>query len=332
MIDPFDRISDQDYNILSYFLQTSGIRVPRKTVHALQDDVTDGGPMSLGVMARVLNQLSLQYTAARFHDVKEMAAGGVALVSLKDSGRSLHGPALHSFAVMIGLDRDGAPMLRNAHGESILLSPSAWRRRWNHVAIQLTVSKVTPTSADMALQTQEEAIGANAYLNRVRFAEGVVDDQFCDTIVRECERQRLFRRSRVSTRNIVSGHRTSFTGYLTPQFAEPVIARLREFPELRSAEFEPVQIVRYRPHQEFRAHIDVARNLSRSTTILLYLNDNFAGGGTIFPRLERSWSAKKGAVLIFPNLDEEGQPIEWSLHCGQRVDAGTKYVCNVWIR
>lgn len=329
--DPFSRISDNDSNILPYFLLASGIRVPRKAIYALQDENRGVGPMSLGVMARTLDLLSVPYDAAQFRDAAEAAARGAALISLRDLSPHLSKPPSYSFAILMGLEVGGAPILHNAHGEVLQLSPSAWRRRWNGIGIHLTDPEPTVRGLDLVQQLQEEAASREAYLERVRYLEGVIDGHLCDTIVSECERQRIFRRSRVGL-DTVSGSRTSFTGYLPPALAEPLIETLRRQEAWGSAKIEPVQVVRYRPHQEFRAHIDVSPDLLRPMTALLYLNDDFAGGGTKFPRLGKSWSAKKGSLLIFPNLDAHGDPIGWALHAGERVQAGTKYACNLWAR
>jgi hypothetical protein len=331
MSDQFDLISDNDSNILPHFLLAAGIHVPRKAIYALQDENRGAGPMSLGVMARTLDRLSIRYDAAQFRDAAEAAARGVALISLRDLGSLPSKPPSHSFYALMGLEDDGTPILHNAHGEVLQLSPSAWRRRWNGIGIYLTEPKPTLLCPDLDQLLQEEATSRQAYLERVRYVEGAIDGHLCDTIVAQCERQRIFRRSRVGP-DIVSGSRTSFTGYLPPNLSEPVIAALRRQEAWGFTEIEPVQIVRYRPKQEFRAHIDVSRNFLRPMTALLYLNDDFAGGGTAFPRLGKSWSAKKGSLLIFPNLDARGDPIAWALHAGERVRAGTKYACNIWAK
>ncbi|KAK3254121.1 hypothetical protein CYMTET_36655 [Cymbomonas tetramitiformis] len=106
---------------------------------------------------------------------------------------------------------------------------------------------------------------------------------------------------------------------------------------------EPIQVVRYSPGQYFSEHFDAGRDFStlwlgqRKITVLLYLNEDFTGGNTLFPKLDMSIKPSLGKALLFRNLSplEGGPQAEvhpQSLHAGEAVTAGEKWAINIWIR
>merc|ERR1712224_636110 len=75
----------------------------------------------------------------------------------------------------------------------------------------------------------------------------------------------------------------------------------------------------------------------RRYTVLLYLNEGFEGGNTYFGTIDRVFQPEKGAALFFRNLfPEEGGPgariHPLSIHEGQPVTAGEKWIANCWVR
>lgn len=70
----------------------------------------------------------------------------------------------------------------------------------------------------------------------------------------------------------------------------------------------------------------------RYATILVYLNDDFTGGETIFPKLNIKIKPKIGKVLIFYSLDSKENTILDSLHGGLPITSGVKWICNKWYR
>jgi prolyl 4-hydroxylase len=97
---------------------------------------------------------------------------------------------------------------------------------------------------------------------------------------------------------------------------------------------EPLLVLRYHPGQEYRRHFDALPGLAnqRSRTALVYLNDDYAGGETAFPRLDLKVRGRKGDVLVFHNSDAEGSPLPFSEHAGLPVVSGVKYLASRWIR
>jgi prolyl 4-hydroxylase len=122
---------------------------------------------------------------------------------------------------------------------------------------------------------------------------------------------------------------------------ERCVSRVTGLPALNS---EFLQILRYRPGEEFRPHVDyfnesgagayksLADGGQREQTVLTYLNDDYSGGGTCFPKLQLDIKAQRGDMLHFHNLGADGLGHRDSLHAGRPVIAGEKWLLSQWIR
>lgn len=127
-------------------------------------------------------------------------------------------------------------------------------------------------------------------------------------------------------------------------------------------QFEQIQVVRYKPTQEYKEHFDICHpqqapedqlktcqeefkkfNSVRYATIIFYLNDGFNGGETYFPNINKKIIPKKGKALIFFNCTYNKDTsktglcdiIDNSKHAGLPVVEGKtdeKWIANIWIR
>ncbi|WP_156356054.1 2OG-Fe(II) oxygenase [Sphingomonas sp. Leaf22] len=101
-----------------------------------------------------------------------------------------------------------------------------------------------------------------------------------------------------------------------------------------AAQGEALTVLRYAPGQEFRLHSDAiagARN-QRIATMLLYLNDDFVGGETVFPDLGLTIRPKRCDALLFGNVDADGRVDQRMRHAGTPVRSGMKWLATRWIR
>ena len=100
-----------------------------------------------------------------------------------------------------------------------------------------------------------------------------------------------------------------------------------------TANGEPLEILRYRPGQEYRPHLDAIPGAAnqRVWTMLIRLNDGYEGGATVFPSVGLEIEGGAGDAILFRNLGADGRPIPASLHAGAPVRAGTKYLATRWI-
>lgn len=97
---------------------------------------------------------------------------------------------------------------------------------------------------------------------------------------------------------------------------------------------EPLQILRYRPDQQYRPHFDAVgdEDNQRVLTFLVYLNDDYEGGETEFVATGLKVKGRKGDGLLFRNADASGAPDPRSQHAGLPVRAGEKFLASRWIR
>lgn len=105
---------------------------------------------------------------------------------------------------------------------------------------------------------------------------------------------------------------------------------------------EAMQVLRYLPGAEYRPHYDyfdeslpssapiLARGGQRVATFLMYLGEPEAGGGTLFPDVGLEVAPKRGNALFFSY--SVADPSSRSLHGGQPVVAGEKWVATKWLR
>jgi len=97
---------------------------------------------------------------------------------------------------------------------------------------------------------------------------------------------------------------------------------------------ESLQVLRYRPGQEYKAHLDALTGEAnqRILTLLVYLNDDYLGGETMFLRTGLRFKGRKGDALLFRNALPDGRADELAQHAGLPVTAGEKIIASRWIR
>jgi len=123
-----------------------------------------------------------------------------------------------------------------------------------------------------------------------------------------------------------------------------VIERIAGAVGLPTGHFEVAKLLHYEPGQQFAPHHDfqdpaipalareVARRGQRVATVLVYLNDDFEGGETEFPRLGLRHRGAAGDALLFANVRPDGALDHDSLHAGLPPTRGVKWVLSQWIR
>lgn len=143
------------------------------------------------------------------------------------------------------------------------------------------------------------------------------------------------------------GYRTSSGTWLSPNDLPGVVQNISdlvcEITGLPASHQESVQVLRYLPGEEYKPHHDfwhkdtdyyeeqMSRGGQRAWSVLIYLNEVEAGGGTRFPRLRLEVRPKTGLGLAWRNL-RNGEPNQDSLHAGLPVEQGEKWVAVTWVR
>ncbi|WP_285766102.1 2OG-Fe(II) oxygenase [Peribacillus sp. SI8-4] len=97
-----------------------------------------------------------------------------------------------------------------------------------------------------------------------------------------------------------------------------------------------IQILKYAPGQEYKAHYDFFTSKdtknNRISTLVMYLNDVEHGGETFFPKLNLSISPHKGMAVYFEYFYKDHELNERTLHGGAPVIADEKWVATQWMR
>ena len=107
---------------------------------------------------------------------------------------------------------------------------------------------------------------------------------------------------------------------------------------------EPPNILNYLPGQTYEAHYDfidttvpafqneLREQGQRTKTPLIYLNDEYEGGTTAFPKANCAYKANAGDLLVLRNTCANGEPDRSSLHIGTPPISGEKWVFSTRIR
>jgi prolyl 4-hydroxylase len=123
-----------------------------------------------------------------------------------------------------------------------------------------------------------------------------------------------------------------------------VRARIAAATGLPPAVMELTKVLHYRPGQQFDPHYDfidpavpgyaaeLAARGQRLATLLLYLNDDYAGGETEFVELGLKHKGRRGSALLFANVDRANAPDRRTLHAGRPATSGEKWLLSQWIR
>lgn len=158
-----------------------------------------------------------------------------------------------------------------------------------------------------------------------------------------------FERSTVgydSLHSEISEVRTSSTCFIRRReslIIEAIERRISAVTGLPIENIEPLQLIRYKSGQQFKAHYDFLgeqNNLEnicgdRKYTCLIYLNnlaEEDLGGATKFHCVGLEVKPSRGDAIFWENLDNNGCPNYQTLHSGEPPQISVKYVMTAWIR
>ena len=200
----------------------------------------------------------------------------------------------------------------------LLLALAAWRLMWRKVK-RKAVSKALPLLHQLPVYWLENLITdeENAHLRTAA--------------------QDKLKRSCVQGDRIVP-ERTSSSAILTDDDVTLRIKqRLAELCNYPVHKFEPLQVVHYKPGQEYKPHHDYLggwQHGKRHVTFFVYLNGEpeLEGGETHFPELHLRVKPKRNCALLWYNVHEDGTEDPRTLHAGLPPTKGEKWGLNVWVR
>ncbi|MEM9809625.1 MAG: 2OG-Fe(II) oxygenase [Pseudomonadota bacterium] len=76
----------------------------------------------------------------------------------------------------------------------------------------------------------------------------------------------------------------------------------------------------------------IADGGQRTWTFMIYLNTVKEGGGTRFPAIDHTFTAKAGRALFWNNLNPDGTLNPLTIHAGLPVKKGKKVIATKWFR
>ena len=161
--------------------------------------------------------------------------------------------------------------------------------------------------------------------------------------------KKYFKKSEVSHGDAsmeIKEERHSESAFLLDQFEDEKISKIKEkiadYTNTSINNQEIIQVTKYTSGGYYKAHYDHSESLyqndisrlagPRVLTCLIYLNDKFKGGETIFPKMGVKLTPRVGTMIVFKNVDLEDCVIDYSLHSANPIENGEKWVCNQWIR
>jgi hypothetical protein len=153
----------------------------------------------------------------------------------------------------------------------------------------------------------------------------------------------------VSQKDIVVAHRSNTVASFNVSSVELVHALLQARMSVACGVPERMMegptVLHYAPGEQIQNHYDfvdpksthdyageIARNGQRIITFLVYLNDDYDGGETAFPRLGLVHKGRCGEALYFVNALPDLSPDLRTLHAGCPTTRGEKWIVSQFIR
>lgn len=166
----------------------------------------------------------------------------------------------------------------------------------------------------------------------------VLSHEECDELI-QLSKDRV-ERSKIGNTRTVDGLRTSSSVFLeeSHDVVTRVEKRVSQIMNIPVEHGEGLQILNYKPGQEYKAHFDFfsasARPVKnpRISTLVMYLNDVEEGGETYFPKLNLSVSPQKGMAVYFEYFYDNQELNDLTLHGGAPVVIGDKWAATQWMR
>jgi hypothetical protein len=216
------------------------------------------------------------------------------------------------------------------------LPPDHWRRLAQHVDAR-------------AWSAPAEAVTLHADPLVQSFPD-IVTDPICEWLIAESQgrlkRALLF--DAVGGRNIVDGMRTNSAASFDLATADVVQVALQHRMAaacgIPAHNFEGPAILHYAAGEEIKNHFDfvdpktpnyasvIEKQGERVITFLVYLNDDYEGGETEFPRLELRHRGVRREGLLFVNALPTGEPDKRMVHAGRPPIRGEKWIVSQFIR
>ena len=341
---PQRNMSDSPTAVLKNFIFYLNVPISRYTIENACKDHADYPNLSSVSLSVILETLGIKTLTVEWavEKLKELPSPSLLFINEK-SGSALLG----LFVMMFEIKGDEIEYLHPRKGLVKEKLPE-FEKIWSKAA--LVVTGIANTNGESDYEEKEKAYEKEKFDNpgmkNVMLRHNFLTEEECQYVVNLAGP--LFQPSKLMTKDgLEEFYRTSFSAELVipeDEVLNGIRKKASEWLNVPEVQFEFFQCVTYGPGQEYQTHYDtfddkfehgreeLERLGQRKYTMLAYLNDGFVGGETYFPNLDLLVQPKKGSVLVFENIDEEGKIQKSALHAGLPVTTGKKYAMNMWIR
>jgi len=340
---PQRKSADACTALLKTFVHHLGFDISRSTIEQDTEAHPEYPALSFEAITEILEQWGLLTTAYMLNAEKLPVIPFPSLTLITETAAGI---TAGTYVVLHSMEVDQLVYIHPAKGW-VYESLESFSAKWSG-ALLSPVEMLRDGEPDFEEKERryEELKYANPDLSIVKLFEGFLTPGQCDHII-QLSKDKFDRSEVESDVQDVNRGRSSYSAYLT-QTDDPVLSAVRKkcsaLINMPEEQFEPFQCVSYKTGQEYRNHYDtfdaateagkqqIREGGQRKYTILAYLNDDFEGGGTYFPKLDLLLQPKKGRIVIFQNTDDNGRVIDHSFHAGLPVTKGWKYALNIWVR
>jgi hypothetical protein len=185
---------------------------------------------------------------------------------------------------------------------------------------------------------------------RIRKVEKLIPQRFCDWMITQARpslaRARTYDESAAEGRENKSRTNSSVSFNLLELDLILLLiqTRISKIADVPMFTMENSSVLHYEVGQQFRPHYDyldpskpaqaadMRRFGQRLATCLIYLNEDFEGAETAFPKINQKFKCTTGGALMFTNVDDQGRPDPTTLHAGLPPSRGEKWLFSQWIR
>ncbi|MDE1893037.1 MAG: 2OG-Fe(II) oxygenase [Pseudomonadota bacterium] len=252
----------------------------------------------------------------------------------------------HGVADVLQLMKDSGYDPRQSRGivAEVLKLPLAALTASTGKVVAAGLRSTHPEAPGITIDGRVVSVSVSVQAPVIRVLDGLLSDAECDELIASA-RPRLQRALTVDADGgqQVDRRRTSEGMFFTPN-ETPLVGKLEQRLEhllrVPASHGEGLQILHYLPGQEYEPHFDwfdpeqpgfgaiTAIGGQRIASVVMYLNTPELGGGTAFPEIGLTVSARRGAALYFAY---EGGDRD-SLHAGLPVQRGEKWIATKWLR
>jgi hypothetical protein len=280
---------------------------------------------------------------------------------LVDASRRGGAEAAAQLAVLYALGTSSEHGLAAALGSLVQAAERGWQPAQAQLAVlagERTTDAHTPSAHWRALEKRIDldawrtpASGGDLSAEpRVRLFADLVDDNICAWLI-ERARGRLNRAlvydavSKINTENPTRTNTAAMFNLLETDLV-CVLVQLRMAASLGKSirYFEPITVLHYAEGEQITEHYDfvdpnvpdydqeIAQKGQRVVTFLIYLNDDYEGGETEFPRSGVSHKGRRREGLYFVNALADGRADTRTLHAGRPPRNGEKWIVSQFVR